>query len=499
MNNERLLLIRADAGGELGTGHVMRMLALAQAWQDAGGRVSFACASCPSGVLTRLEGEGFEVNVRAVEPGSIEDLRWTKEAAKGGAAGWVVLDGYHFRESFQLGLRDDGFRILAVDDYGHSASWAADAVLNGNLHAIQPSPHLAAGGLETCFLYGPRFALLRREFQLPLPPGECAGDGRLKVLVTFGGVDPPGAALRIAQALAPVASALPLRVRVLAGAANPRAANLDALARRHSDWLEAKPAVTNMPAEYTWADRVISAGGSSCLEWLRYRKPGWVLSIADNQHPILAAVRNQRLAFAAGRIEDYPDDDSLTSALHDWLKRPPLTPPPVVDPWGPARVVAWLDGTMLVVRSVDAMNEADVRFLFDLANEPTVRSAGFHNGPIPWETHVDWVRHHTASPASLLLCGEHHDLGRCAVVRFHQRAARDWEIGIAVSRAARGRGIARAAVDRGVLILRRAHPDSRVLATVKPDNVASAALFRSLSFRQTTAPHEDGAMTFELA
>lgn len=31
------LFIRADAGGELGTGHVMRMLALAQGWEANGG------------------------------------------------------------------------------------------------------------------------------------------------------------------------------------------------------------------------------------------------------------------------------------------------------------------------------------------------------------------------------------------------------------------------------------------------------------------------------
>ena len=40
-NSGGTLLIRADADARMGTGHVMRCLALAQAWQDAGGSVEF--------------------------------------------------------------------------------------------------------------------------------------------------------------------------------------------------------------------------------------------------------------------------------------------------------------------------------------------------------------------------------------------------------------------------------------------------------------------------
>ena len=38
---EKHLVIRVDASTQIGTGHLMRCLALAQAWKDAGGQVTF--------------------------------------------------------------------------------------------------------------------------------------------------------------------------------------------------------------------------------------------------------------------------------------------------------------------------------------------------------------------------------------------------------------------------------------------------------------------------
>ena len=58
---ERYLIVRADANTVIGTGHLMRCLALAQGWRDQSRPAMFVTA-CPSdGLRRRLVDEGFEV------------------------------------------------------------------------------------------------------------------------------------------------------------------------------------------------------------------------------------------------------------------------------------------------------------------------------------------------------------------------------------------------------------------------------------------------------
>ncbi|MBE3120100.1 MAG: UDP-2,4-diacetamido-2,4,6-trideoxy-beta-L-altropyranose hydrolase, partial [Candidatus Atribacteria bacterium] len=129
------LLLRVDASARIGTGHVMRCLALAQAWQEKGGRATFVMTTETPAVEARLASEGMQVTHLVTQPGSPEDAQQTVGLAQQREAVWIVVDGYYFGADYQQTIKRAGLRLLFVDDYGHAGHYYADLVLNQNIYA----------------------------------------------------------------------------------------------------------------------------------------------------------------------------------------------------------------------------------------------------------------------------------------------------------------------------------------------------------------------------
>lgn len=284
MNDARTLLIRADAGGLLGTGHIMRMIALAQAWQDSGGDVHLAACQCPDALVERIKQENIAVHCwNDTQMGGAEDAERTMHLLNRTQSKWLVLDGYHFTESYHQAIGSICAKVLAVDDWGHCDRWDVDLLLNQNFHAEDQylkKPH----GLHTSSLMaGPKFALLRREFR-HLPARFVSDMAKPRLLVTFGGVDPDDATGTVLSCLE--RAGLNWNVTALIGTGNPNRTKIEDMCAQLPN-TSVLHAVIDMPSLYASHDGVISAAGSSCYEWLRFGLPALVYAIADNQVPLL--------------------------------------------------------------------------------------------------------------------------------------------------------------------------------------------------------------------
>jgi UDP-2,4-diacetamido-2,4,6-trideoxy-beta-L-altropyranose hydrolase len=308
-----ILLIRADANAEIGTGHVMRCVALAQAWRDSGGGVTFILGPGGVEIHERLLSEGFEISEVAGESGGAEDAAQTSELCVRKAAEWLVLDGYHFSQDYRDRIRSAPSHLLLVDDHGAFAPYNCDVVLNTNVYAseaIYPARHS-----ETHFLLGSAYALLRREFLSRRRPRADEPEQATQLLITLGGADPHNVTLTVVEALGEIDDR-ELDLTVVLGASNRHRASVERALNRTSHPFRLLLNVSNMPELMARSDLAISAGGGTCDELAFLRVPMFLITIAKNQEQAVEAYRRKNAAVTAGWFTVF-DRAGLARSLRD--------------------------------------------------------------------------------------------------------------------------------------------------------------------------------------
>ncbi len=320
------IVFLADATPSSGSGHVMRCLALAQAAKAQGFFIQFLSRIHIDWVYKRLEQEQIFFHcppgpvLQRVNPGqllsSVQDLQKTS---------WVVLDGYHFDTDCQKAIVDAGYHLLVIDDYNHLPEYHCHILLNQNIGAED----FTYQGQIDRKLFGPKFALIRREFftakekreKKPMP------DSVQHILFTLGGGDfsqmlpelaPQFAVPGMASCtLCIVAGGMPLNK--IGEAFSDCPAQIKILDRVH-----------NMQELMSWADVCVTAGGSTCWELCCMGVPFLTVEVAENQRKIINYLEQNHLAKRLSRKN-----------LAALLAEPPVVSkePLLVDGLGAARVI----------------------------------------------------------------------------------------------------------------------------------------------------------------
>jgi UDP-2,4-diacetamido-2,4,6-trideoxy-beta-L-altropyranose hydrolase len=254
-----VLLIRADASLAIGTGHVMRCLALAQAWRDAGGAVGLAVAELPDALVPRFIQEGVSMSRVHGVPGGSEDAAQTITQARKLSADWVVVDGDRFDSSFLETVHAAAFRVLLIDDFAERKAFPVDLIVNPNLDEAERG--YRKHGATMPLLMGASYILLRREFRERTEAQEIRQTGN-RILVTLGGSDPENLTPKIADALARCPD---LEITIIAGAAYDRA---DELRMLNASNLHVVFNPANMVEFMRNSDQAIIAAGGTLWELL---------------------------------------------------------------------------------------------------------------------------------------------------------------------------------------------------------------------------------------
>jgi UDP-2,4-diacetamido-2,4,6-trideoxy-beta-L-altropyranose hydrolase len=435
------VLIRADANAQMGTGHLMRCLALAQAWQSQGGEAIFVTVCDSEGLLQRIRGEGFQVVELQKTYPDPDEWDATSRVLAAYPEAWVVLDGYHFDPAYQRRVKKTGHSLLVIDDMAHLDHYYADVVLNQNIHAAQLDYSCEP---YTRLLLGTEYVLLRREFWSWREWEREIPDVARKVLVTLGGGDPDNQTLKVIRALQEV-DVEGLEAVVVVGGSNPHWEELNSAARVVPG-VRLVRNVSNMPELMAWADVAITAGGSTCWETAFMGLPNLVLILVENQREVAEALDNYGLGLSLGwhkKIRVSSLAKTLKQVMYDSARRAKMSEKGkyLVDGAGIERIIALLDvqdveGHLQVRRA----RWRDMELLWQWANDPSVRERSFHSQPIPLDEHVKWYKDKLVSSDTLLLIIERNRVP-VAQIRYDRTNEYEAEVSFLVARKYRGEGI----------------------------------------------------------
>lgn len=324
---------RADASLDIGTGHVMRCLTLADALRGRGADCFFLSRLHAGHMVDAVRERGYAVHVLpeggpapigsaggtahagwlGVDMGT--DASQTLAALAGPAPDWLVVDHYALDARWEVRVRTACRRLLVLDDLADRPH-ACDMLVDQTLHR-RAQEYAALTEPGTLLFVGQAYCLLRPDFAR-LRPASLARRATAPVrhlLVTMGGVDKHNATGRTLDALRQAALPADLRITVVMGASAPWLRQVREQAALMPWPTEVRVHVADMAALMAAADIAIGAAGTTAWERCCLGLPTLTWVLADNQLAGAAALQ------AAGCVELLPLAPELPGDLLSGLHR----------------------------------------------------------------------------------------------------------------------------------------------------------------------------------
>lgn len=292
------VIFRTDASRQIGSGHVLRCVTLAEALHEIGIQSHFICASHEGNLIHWLAQEK-KCAVSALPEKVFNQPAACAEQIEnlGQPPDWLVVDHYGLDAEWEKALQPHTKRLMVIDDLAdrpHHCDLLLDQNLNPNptrYDTLVPAPCNK--------LLGPQYALLREEFRQARLHKTSPHRGQLnQLLVFFGGSDPGNETGKVLSALNQLK--IPnLTVDVVIGSLNPHRNTLITTyqampgVRFHHD-------IHYMARLMREADLMVGAGGTTSWERCCVGLPALVITIADNQVALTHHLAQAGIVFHLG-------------------------------------------------------------------------------------------------------------------------------------------------------------------------------------------------------
>ena len=342
------VVFRADASLQVGTGHVMRCLTLADALAAQGAACQFICREHQGNLIEQIRNKGHIAHALPIQPPvgasslAIEPTATTREPAHSHWLGatqeqdaavcalilaevnpdWLIVDHYALDVRWELALKPYYRKLLVIDDLAdrpHQCDLLLDQTFGRNgedYHAlVQASCRLLCGSQYA--LLRPEFAA-RRAYRLP----RRAKPQLRQLLITMGGVDKDNATGQILEALRLCPLPAQCQITVVMGATAPWLAEVSSQAECMPWPTKVMVGVSDMARLMADSDLAIGAAGATSWERCCLGLPTIMLLLADNQHKVAQGLE---LAGAVQVLKDPQEiPDRLPALLNGLLSSPSL-------------------------------------------------------------------------------------------------------------------------------------------------------------------------------
>jgi UDP-2,4-diacetamido-2,4,6-trideoxy-beta-L-altropyranose hydrolase len=168
------LFIRADGSMQIGLGHLIRCLSLANMLENYF-QICFVCKEIPESTIRDINESHFLVSKIETEEFFLEMLA---------PGDFVVLDGYGFGFEYQIEIKKRKCKIISIDDQ-YQGKFISDLIIN---HAPGVTINNYHAESYTDFALGHEYALLRPKF-LKQARNYRKIYQKDKIFICFGGAD----------------------------------------------------------------------------------------------------------------------------------------------------------------------------------------------------------------------------------------------------------------------------------------------------------------------
>ncbi len=483
------MIFRVDGSEEIGLGHMVRSLALADMLQKDF-QCEFAVRSPSRFVKDQINQGPFhllEFNPDSNGLPSEELLAHVK------SSDIVVLDGYQFSGTYLKLVKEKGCRIVCIDDLG-GEFLRADVVINHSPGALKQSYRT---GPFTRVLTGPQYALLRKEF-LSAAGGARDIDEVCAAFICFGGSDPNNLTVRALDAMLEIEEVQDIHI-VIGSAyhfAHQLKDKIASVSSKKNVTLYHDIAAKELLDVMLASQLAVVPASSVCMEVICVGMGLILGTYVDNQKTMLAGCTDLDCCYSVGNYNEMSTAE-LTTHIRNYIlsgkwKDHTANQKKIITGDSNTRLLRYLKELVIEDQIVIRIARVeDMITYFNWANDPEVRKNSVQTAEIALDDHKQWFYNKISSLDSELYYFELDNLPM-GQVRF-DLAGNVFRIGFSIDKNFRKRGLGKIILQKAMkTLLFEYNKPLSLEAIVKPENDSSVKIFQGLDFDRAESVALDG-------